>query len=124
VGDHLGCKGFVGASSPIRDEQAEQGSGYKVNYQNPKSQNSYTLADYTGEGKLAIAAEDEEHRQFITEELEQIKARDVDKDGKLKIVSKDEIKEHLGRSPDLADMLAMGMSFELDKTPVPGIRLL
>lgn len=124
VVDHLGCKGFVGASSPIRDEQAERESGYKVNYQNLRSQSYYTLADYAGEGKLAIETESEEYRQFITEELEQIKARDVDKDAKLKIVSKDDIKEHLGRSPDFADMLGMRMFFELDKTPVPGVRLL
>lgn len=50
-----------------------------------------------------------EHRQFITEELEQNKAREIEKDGKLKIVSKDEINESLGRSPDFAVMIAMRM---------------
>jgi hypothetical protein len=74
--------------------------------------------------KLAIATEDEEHRQFITEELERIKARDVEKDGKLKIVSKDEITEHLGRRSDFADMLAVRLWLELDKSPEPGVRKL
>lgn len=45
-------------------------------------------------------------------------------DGKLKIVSKEEIKEQLGRSPDFADTLMMRMWFELDRTPEPGIRFL
>ena len=124
VVDHLACKGFVGASSPIRDEQGEQNLGYKVNYQNMRSQAYYTLAEYANQHKIAVSTENTEYRQFITEELEQIKAKDADVDGKLKIIGKDEIKEFLGRSTDFADCLAMRMWFELDKTPVPGIRLL
>jgi hypothetical protein len=49
-------------------------------------------------------------------------ANDVDSDGKLKVIPKDLIKEALGRSPDFADMIAMRMWFDLDKTPVPDIR--
>lgn len=122
VVDHLGCKGFVGGASPIRDERAEQQSAYKVNYQNLRSQSYYTLAEYTKDGAVAVQTENAEYRQFITEELEQIKAHDVDSDGKLKVIPKDEIKEHLGRSPDFADMLMMRMWFDLDKTPEPNIR--
>ncbi|HVI80408.1 MAG TPA: hypothetical protein VM715_20095, partial [Candidatus Acidoferrum sp.] len=50
-----------------------------------------------------------------TQELEHVKRRDPDKDGKLKVLQKDEIKELLGRSPDFADMLMMRMFFELQE---------
>jgi len=35
--------------------------------------------------------------------------------GTLQIVGKEEIKENLGRSPDLSDMMMMRAYFELDK---------
>lgn len=38
--------------------------------------------------------------------------RDVGKDPKRRISSRNAIKAYLGRSPDLADMLAMRMYFE------------
>jgi hypothetical protein len=37
----------------------------------------------------------------------------VEKDGKLKIVDKEEIKANIGRSPDYADCLSMRCFFEL-----------
>jgi hypothetical protein len=39
----------------------------------------------------------------------------MDKDGKLKIVPKDEVREALGRSPDTGDTFLMRMYFELLK---------
>ncbi len=76
------------------------------------------------QGGVAVAAASEEYKQFIIEEREQIKARDVDKDTSRRITSKDEIKEHPGRSPDFADMLMMRMYFEVKKQSEPGVRLL
>ena len=52
-------------------------------------------------------------KKRLIEELEQVKSRDLDKDGKLKIITKEEVKERLGRSPDFSDMLMMRMWFEL-----------
>ena len=49
---------------------------------------------------------------MMIEELEQIKSKDKDKDNKLKIVSKDVVKENIGRSPDLSDTLMMRAIFE------------
>ena len=51
-------------------------------------------------------------RQQIVEEIEQWKAKDIDKDGKMKVKSKDEVKEVLGRSPYLSDALMMRAFFE------------
>jgi len=64
---------------------------------------------------MAIDCDSEETKQIIIEELEQIKAKDADKDGKRKVISKDEIKANLGRSPDYADTLMMRMWFELNQ---------
>jgi phage terminase large subunit len=50
--------------------------------------------------------------------LEQIKGRSVEKDGKLTIVAKDEIKEHIGRSPDYADAISMRLWLELTPKPI------
>jgi hypothetical protein len=46
-------------------------------------------------------------------ESEQITGRDVETDGTLTIVAKDEIKEHIGRSPDYSDAISMRLWFEL-----------
>jgi hypothetical protein len=40
------------------------------------------------------------------------------------MISKEEIKEHLGRSPDFADMLMMRMYFEVKKGAEPNVRML
>ena len=49
----------------------------------------------------------------MIQELEQVKQKDIDKDGKVALIGKESIKEVLGRSPDIADALMMRMYFEL-----------
>lgn len=116
--DHLGCKGFVGGSAPIQDEQKKinteaQNDTYIVNYQNLRAQCYYMLADYVDKHMIYVTGDNMAIRQHIVEELEQIKAKNVDNDKKLAIIPKEDIKEMLGRSPDFADMLMMRMYFEL-----------
>jgi phage terminase large subunit len=81
------------------------------NYFNLKSQCYYKLADKVNEGQLYISQED--HRDEIVEELEQVKRDKIDEDGKLRLIPKKDIKERIGRSPDFTDMMAMRMYFEL-----------
>jgi phage terminase large subunit len=81
------------------------------NYFNLKSQCYYKLADKVNEGQLYISQED--HRDEIVEELEQVKRDKMDEDGKLRLIPKKDIKERIGRSPDFTDMMAMRMYFEL-----------
>jgi hypothetical protein len=50
---------------------------------------------------------------IVTEEMEQIKLKDIDKDGKLTIIPKETIKEMIGRSPDEWDSIMMRYYFEL-----------
>lgn len=102
-----GCKKFNAQTKPIRDE----------NYQNLKSQCTYVLAKRINARKIAIDCEDPTVKELIIQELEQIKSKDTDKDGKLQIQPKDKIKEIIGRSPDYADALMMRMYFEI--RPIP-----
>ncbi len=113
--DYLGCKGFVGGSSPVEREKheiAEQ--GYKLNYLNLRSQCYFGLADLINQRKIKINTNDTPIRDMITEELEQVRSG-TSADGKLKIISKDEIKLNLGRSPDFADTLMMRVYFEVQR---------
>lgn len=110
VDNMYGIKGFVGNSTPIEE------NGNKPNFKNLRSQCYYKLAKYVNEHKIAIKCEDLTVRQQIIEELEQIKGESIDSDQKLKVISKDKIKEVLGRSPDYSDTLMMRMWFELRPT--------
>lgn len=116
-----GCKGFIGSAEAIQPYAAKWNKNLRVNYANLRAQCYYTLGDKVEAREMAISTDDTDYQQFITEELEQIKSKDADKDGKLKIIAKDEIKEHLGRSPDFADNLMMRMYFEVARPPTPGI---
>jgi len=115
-----GTKGFNGGSSAIEinmtQTQYQQGAGVvkfiKENYKNLKTQCSYKLAEYVNNHKIAIRLEGKD-KELLIAELEQIKRKDPDKEGRLEIESKDKIKEILGRSPDIADAIMMRMFFEL-----------
>lgn len=106
-----GIKGFTANSKALDNPQSHQSE----NYANLKAQCTYKLADYVNEHKIAVRA-DGTVRTLLIEELEQIKTKDIDKDRKLQIRSKDEIKELLRRSPDYADALMMRMWFEFKPT--------
>lgn len=102
-----GVKGFVANSTALENPI----TGEKENYQNLKAQCTYKLADYVNRHRIGVKA-DSLVRTALIEELEQIKTKDIDKDQKLRIRSKDEIKELLGRSPDYSDTLMMRMMLE------------
>ena len=111
VVDILKCKGFVNNSTPLLGE----------NYENLKAQCYYFLADKMNNNELFISCEDSEIRHFIIEELEHVKQKDMDKDGKKRIVPKDKVKEALGRSPDYSDTIMMRMYFEINPQSWPSI---
>lgn len=107
VDNMKGIKGFINNSSQIKIP------GIVTNYRNLKSQCYFYLADYVDKAKIAIQSRDEQVREWIIEELEQIKQKNIDKDGAIEVIGKDAIKENIGRSPDFADMIMMRMLFEL-----------
>jgi hypothetical protein len=49
----------------------------------------------------------------LIEELDVIVQINLDDDQKIRIIPKDEIKEKIGRSPDVSDMVMMRCYFEL-----------
>ena len=63
---------------------------------------------------LAITTDNQEIKEKILQELEAtLKQKTVDNDSKLELISKDEVKETIGRSPDYADMILMRMYLEI-----------
>lgn len=96
-----GAKPFVNNSKPFKDE----------NYYNLKSQCYYHLAKKAANNELYIS--DKQYQEEISRELEVIKRDTKRTDGKLKVISKDEIRLILGYSPDFADMIMMRMFFDL-----------
>lgn len=108
VVDQLGCKGFVNNSSPL----------YGENFNNLKSQCYFKLADIVRANQLFVSSDDPEFVARLIEEFEQVKQKDMDKDGKKQVVPKDKVKELLGRSPDVSDMIMMRMFFEVKKAMI------
>jgi phage terminase large subunit len=104
VKDYLRCQSFHNGAKPLKGE----------NYQNLKAQCYYKAADLINKGQVGITCPDVNVKNYIIEELEQVRTKDADKDNKLQILSKDTIKSILGRSPDYADALAMRMYYEID----------
>jgi hypothetical protein len=102
-----GIKGFINNSTAIKKGKEEG------NFQNLKTQCYYKLAEYINDHKIAIKTEDEKFKADLVEELEQVKKKDADKDTKLRIQTKEEIIEKIGRSPDYSDTLMMRMYFEI-----------
>lgn len=101
-----GCKGFIANSRPFRKE----------NYRNLKSQCAYALSKMVTSRQIAVRMQDPDLKQSLIEELEQVKAFESDKDTKLAIVPKDQVKEALGRSPDIGDCCMMRMYFAFKPT--------
>jgi len=90
VVDILDCEGFVNNSKAVNNE----------NYNNLKSQCSFMMAKKICSKELYEICHDEEVKEKIVEELEQVKQANIDQDGKVAIISKDKVKENIGRSPD------------------------
>lgn len=96
----------------------------KKTYRNLKSECAFKLAEKINEGTLFIDVDEDTQvlingsykrlKDVIVEELSQLKRDNLDRDEqKLKIISKEEMKQNLGRSPDFLDVLIMRMYFEI-----------
>lgn len=123
--DHIeGVRGFVANRTPYPNPITLE----PENYKNLKAQCAYKLAELINKRMLSgkdmeividIDETDSEKltpelvKEQLIQELEQIRAKDPDDDDKKKqIVPKEEVKEALGRSPDLGDTFIMRMMFE------------
>jgi len=102
VVDNCGIVGFKNGGKPSNKT-----------YFNRKCECGYKLAEIID--KMYFKADvGMELRQRIEEELGQLKTYQADKDGRLRILPKEKIKETLGRSPDWLDVFIMRAWYELD----------
>lgn len=118
----FGVKGFIANSRslPTRNEIRQRFSKIqsdfipKTNFKNLKSQCAWKLAELINEHKISFKTP--EYREKIIEELSALlRQKDMDKDGKLQIIPKEEVKEAIGKSPDIGDPIIYRAWFELKK---------
>jgi len=100
VCDITSCVGFMNGSRPTRDA-----------YRNLKADCYYKLGEMIDQNQITFAAQ---YKDDITKELELIRRDKVGQDGKLCIISKQQIAAKTGGlSPDIADAIMMRTYFEL-----------
>ena len=97
------CKGFVNNSKAFPDESGTS------NYANLKTQCYFKLVELIKASQVYIEDENTQFKEFLVQELEQLKRKDIDKDQKVRIVDKETIKENIGRSPDYSDAVMLRM---------------
>lgn len=107
VADETGCISFLNNGKPMPD------AGKPINFANLQSQCGFYLADRINDSSLAIACKmPGDYKDQIGEELEQLKKTMNDAESKKKLISKDDIKKMIGRSPDWRDSLLMRSYFD------------
>lgn len=109
-----GIRGFIGASSPIADEDPNVPEMEKPFFKNLRSQCIFEFAQRVKEGKVAFKVDDLIMQAKLVEEMQQWKTTEVDNDQKLQIISKEDIREIIGRSTDYSDALYEREFFALD----------
>lgn len=128
-----GVRGFVANSTALENPE----TGEPENYANLKAQCSYRLAEKVNKHGIAVKIEPgqfisevpgltlEVWKEQFTEELEQIKSHNKDRDTKLRVRQKEDVKEELGRSPDFADTALMrGLLDYPSKKHMGGVRII
>jgi phage terminase large subunit len=105
--------GVVDNLSGVRGFNAQAKPQNKM-YYNLKSECGYKLSEMIE--YIGITCDvSVQVREAIEQELAQLKTYDNDKDGKLKILPKEKIKENIGRSPDYLDCFVMRMLPEVQQ---------
>lgn len=115
---------FYGSARPIDEEQEVKtkqqrlGLGKPI-FENLRAQCFYLLKDKVDECGIFFAVNAIHLQRELHAELATVKRAGEDDDGKLQIIPKEEQKQQLKRSPDLADCLSMRVVFDLipDKDP-------
>ena len=102
-------KGFINNSSP----KETKGSKKIHNYSNLKAQCYFKLAELVQINEVGCCDVSVDYKELMIADLEQIAQKDIDKDGPIRLIGKDEMKEKLGRSTDFSDAMMMRMYFEV-----------
>lgn len=98
--DVLRCREFINGSRALQPDR----------FTNLKAQCYYRLAEYIEDGRIVLPIG---HRDTIVKELDMIRRRRPEADGKLSVTGKEEIQRLHGISPDYSDALMMRMYYEL-----------
>lgn len=117
-----GTKAYNSASTPLPTRQALrkqvsfakdlQGNHLVSQFKNLRAQCVFKLAEVIERHKISTVANNLSDE--LTEEICAHKQKDPDKDeNKIQVIGKEDLKEVIGRSPDLADTFIMRMWFEL-----------
>ena len=101
--DMLKCSSFVNNSRPLHEQ----------NFTNLKSQCYVKLSDLIKQGKISINVMDPVLVDELTQQLMSVRLKDVEKDGKVGVIGKDQMKRVLGVSPDVADSIMLRMYYEI-----------
>lgn len=120
VADGLpGCVAFNSNSSAflirtqIRDKKKRVTNSVlpsiQVIYANLKTQCAFKLAELINEHKISLVEVGEHRDEIIADLTATLQERDMDIEGKKKMVTKEDIKAELGRSPDVGDTMLMRM---------------
>ena len=110
VADQIKGTNFVNNARPLHEQ----------NFTNLKSQCYIKLSEMFKDGKISLNLLEPAVVEDLTQELLAIKLKDVDKDNKVGVMSKDEMKRILGKSPDLSDALMMRMYQEIKANKTTG----
>jgi len=114
VVDYLpGSQDFLNNGKPFKGE----------NYQNLKTQCYFKLAEKINSFEIEVFNWTLEIKDLLLQELQLVKRKNIDRDGKLQIISKEEIKDMIGRSPDYSDAMMMRMYFEFKNTTAAPFRV-
>lgn len=114
--DMLRVKGFTNNARALpapNPEYDAKGNPINENFDNLKSQCSFRMAERINKNELYLECDTDEVKQWIIEEMEQVKQKLLDSDMKKGVISKDKVKEAIGRSPDFFDAIMMREIFEL-----------
>lgn len=101
-------KGFIANSSPINPKPGEY-------YENLKAQCAYIVADKVKKKEVYEENNNPVDRERLIEDLEQIKEKNTDSQAKRGIMSKEQVKQILQRSPDDGDTWIMRGLLEVSK---------
>ena len=110
VADQIRGVNFVNNSKSLHEQ----------NFINLKSQCYVKLSEQFKEGKISLNILDPSVVDELTQELLAVKLKDIDKDNKVAVQSKDEMKKILGKSPDLSDAMMMRMYWEIKNQKASG----
>lgn len=110
---------FVGAAAPVETNEDKAEYQKKVlpkpQYRNLRAQCYHYAAGKVNDCEAYFAVKSGHMQEQLGQELRAIRKIDLPDGGKYQIVKKDEIKERIGRSPDLADTFSMRAIFDILK---------